>query len=361
MKASRVVATLIVVLAAGWIASGAVGGGSKAKVDPAAHKDAVAPARFRVAVVPAHVTPHARRITLSGNTEADRRAPAAARIAGIVRELRVKRGDRVTAGEIVAVLSDDGRDAQVAQAKARLIQRRIDLDAKRKLIAAGVVAAANQPGLEADYQAADAALAAAQAEANKGQVLAPIDGIVNETSVELGQAVGANATVANVIALQPMLAVVEIAEVHLAGIHVGDRALVHLVTGRTVEGKVRFISHRASAGTRTYRVEVAVPNADGAIPDGITCSVDLFLASAPAAKLPRSALTFSDAGEIGVRTVGANDRVAFVPVSVVEDGEQELWVAGVPDGARVIVQGQDFVKEGTVVEAVPAPAARAAS
>lgn len=360
MKASRIVATLIVLLAAGWIASGALGG-SKAKLDPAAHKEAAPAKRFRVAVMPAHVAAHARRITLSGNTEADRRAPAAARIAGIVRALRVKRGDRVRAGEVVAVLSDDGRDAQVAQAKARLLQRKIDLDAKRKLIAAGVVAAANKPALEADYQAAEAALAAAKAEADKGQVLAPIDGIVNDTAAEIGQALAANATVASVIALEPMLAVVEIAEVHLAGVHVGDRALVHLVTGRTVEGKVRFISHKASAGTRTYRVEVAVPNADGTIPDGITCSVDLFLAPVPAAKLPRSALTFSDSGKIGVRTVGEGGRVAFLPVSIVEDGEQDLWVGGVPDGARVIVQGQDFVKEGTVVDTVPAPSVRADS
>jgi multidrug efflux system membrane fusion protein len=359
MKASRIVAVLIVLVAAGWIASGAIGRG-EAKPEPAQPREA--PAKpFRVSVVQAHVEPHARRITLSGNTEADRRAPAAARIAGIVRELRVKRGDRVKAGEVVAILSDDGRDAQVAQARARLTQRKIDLDNKRKLIAAGVVAAANKPQLEADYQAAEAALAAAQAEADKGQVLAPIDGVVNDTDVEVGQALASGATVAEMIALQPMLAVVEIAEVHLAGIAPGGRAVVHLVTGRTVEGTVRFVSHKASAGTRTYRVEVAVPNADGTIPDGITCRVDLFLAPVPAAKLPRSALTFSDAGEVGVRTVDGSGKAAFVKVALVEDGEQELWVAGVPDGARVIVQGQDFVKDGTVVEAVPAAAAHGAS
>jgi multidrug efflux system membrane fusion protein len=361
MKASRIVALLIVLVAAGWIASGAVGG-SKAKLDPAAQRESAPAKLFRVAVVPAHVAPHARRITLSGNTQADRRAPAVARIAGIVRELNVRRGDKVTAGEVIAVLSDDGRDAQVAQARARLSQRRIDLDNKRKLIAAGVVAAANSPQLEADYKAADAALAAAQAEADKGQVLAPITGTVNDTNVEVGQALGANATVAEVIALQPMLAVVEIAEVHLAGIKAGDRAEVHLVTGQTVAGTVRFISHKASAQTRTYRVEIAVANPDGAIPDGITCQVDLFLAPVQAAKLPRSALTFSDAGEVGVRVVGDGGKVAFLPISVVEDGEAELWVAGVPDRARVIVQGQDFVKDGAVVEAVPAAAAaRAAS
>jgi multidrug efflux system membrane fusion protein len=70
--------------------------------------------------------------------------------------------------------------------------------------------------------------------------------------------------------------------------------------------------------------------------------------------VPRSALTFSSAGELGVRIVDAADTVAFVPVSVVDDQQQLMWVAGLTDGARVIVQGQDFVREGQVVEPVDA-------
>jgi multidrug efflux system membrane fusion protein len=44
-------------------------------------------------------------------------------------------------------------------------------------------------------------------------------------------------------------------------------------------------------------------------------------------------------------------------VSIVEDGQTDLWVSGLSEDLRVIVQGQDFVKEGQLVEAVPAPAA----
>jgi multidrug efflux system membrane fusion protein len=55
-----------------------------------------------------------------------------------------------------------------------------------------------------------------------------------------------------------------------------------------------------------------------------------------------------------VRIVDAVGKVAFVPVSVVEDEQQSMWVGGVADGTRVIVQGQDFVREGQPVEAVDA-------
>jgi membrane fusion protein, multidrug efflux system len=155
--------------------------------------------------------------------------------------------------------------------------------------------------------------------------------------------------------------VVEVAERNLAGVHLGDQAEVRLVTGKKATGKVRFISKTASANTRTYRVDVEVPNADGAIPDGITAEVAIPLAAVPATRVPRSALTFSSAGDLGLRVVDADSKVAFAPVSVVEDQQENMWVGGVADGARVIVQGQDFVREGQQVEAVGGEAPKTAA
>ena len=111
----------------------------------------------------------------------------------------------------------------------------------------------------------------------------------------------------------------------------------------------------ASATTRTYRVEVELPNADGAIPDGITAEVTIPLA--PVAGDARAALgvdlsrprASSACALSTTRTWSASS-----PVSVIEDEQTYMWLGGIADGARVIVQGQDFVREGQRVEAVPA-------
>jgi multidrug efflux system membrane fusion protein len=226
-----------------------------------------------------------------------------------------------------------------------------------RLIRSGTLPALSQPQLEADLKAAEAALAQAEAERSRGEVLSPITGIVNEVPVEVGQALQIGNNLAEIIGLDPMLAVVEVAERQLAGIKVGDNAEVRLVTGEKVQGQVRFISRKASQQTRTYRVEIGVDNKQGTIPDGVTAEVAMHLTAVPAARVPRSALTFSGEGKLGVRAVDADGRVSFVPVTVVEDGQAELWVAGVREDLRVIVQGQDFVKEGQLVEAVPVQAA----
>ena len=58
------------------------------------------------------------------------------------------------------------------------------------------------------------------------------------------------------------------------------------------------------------------------------------LAPTPATRVPRSALTFSSAGELGVRIVDAANKVAFVPVTVIEDEQQHMWVGGVERAPR---------------------------
>ncbi|MDJ1160199.1 efflux RND transporter periplasmic adaptor subunit [Chelatococcus sp. SYSU_G07232] len=356
MKGSRIAAAVIVVAAAAWIGSGVIGKDERraAEVTAALQKKEAEAPRFRVSVVPAKVEMHARRVVVSGRTEADKRATAVARAPGVIVDLKVRRGAVVKTGDVVAVLSDEAREAMVTQAEAKLEQRKIELKAKLKLIETGNYPSINKPQLEAELRAAEASLAQAEAERDKSQVRAPIDGIVNSVPVENGQALQPGANVAEIIALDPMLAVVEIAERQLGGVRVGDSATVKLVTGQKAEGRVRFIAPTASAQTRTYRVDVALNNPDLSIADGVTCEVALRLAPAEAARVPRSALTFSGEGKLGVRTVGSDGKVAFVPVSIVEDSLDQLWLAGVADGAKVIVQGQDFVKEGELVEPVAA-------
>jgi len=98
---------------------------------------------------------------------------------------------------------------------------------------------------------------------------------------------------------------------------------------------------------------VEIPNPNNAIPDGITAEVSIPMAPVPSTRVPRSALTFSSGGDLGVRVV-QGDTVGFFKVALIEDDQNHMWVAGIPDAAKVIVQGQDFVREGQKVVAVPA-------
>lgn len=347
---SRITAVLLVIASVGWIASGVF---AKKEAPPVAAVAQPEAKPFQVSVLPAVVEPRSRKLTLSGRTEADVRTTAIARASGVVTELPVRRGSVVKQGDVIAVLSDEARESNVQQAQARVEQRQKEYDAKRVLVESGNLAKLGLAQYEADLKGAQAQLASAQAERDRGTVLAPVSGIINEVPATLGQSLQPGAPVAEVMSLDPMLAVVEISERRLTGVKVGDRADVRLIGGEDVAGTVRFISNRASPQTRTYRIDVSLANPERKIADGVTAEVTLYLAPVNATKVARSALTFSAEGKLGVRIVEEGNKVTFVPVALVEDQTDFIYVSGIAPGAQIIVQGQDFVKEGQSVEPVP--------
>jgi membrane fusion protein, multidrug efflux system len=351
MSRARFMAMAILVLAALWIGSGFIG--AKKSPDAKANRNVEKPL-FRVVTSPAKVEPHARRIELTGRTQSDQRVMVSARTGGIVEKLVVRRGSAVKLGDVIAELSDDAREAQVAQGRARLAQRKAELNAREALAKKGSYPLLNLEQLRAEMRAAEAALAQAEAEQDRTTITAPVAGIVNDLPIEVGQGLAIGSPIAEIIVPNPMLAIIEVPERRLAGLKIGDKAEIALFTGEKTSGTIRFIARKPSGTTRTYRVDVVFDNTSGAIADGIAAEVALVLAPTPSAQVPRSALVFSSDGRLGLRFVDAQSIVQFAPVSLIDDEQEMIWIAGIAPDAKIITRGQEFVREGSKVEAVPA-------
>ena len=86
----------------------------------------------------------------------------------------------------------------------------------------------------------------------------------------------------------------------------------------------------------------------------MTAEITLRAAAVSATILPRSIITLSAKGDLGVRIVDETGRVAFFPIDLVDDTGDALVLGGIPAGAKVIVAGQELVTEGDEVNAVEA-------
>jgi multidrug efflux system membrane fusion protein len=352
-KPSRIIAVGVIIAATLWIASGVVSGEPSGGAGGGAGGESTVPVQ-KVGVTTATPEMHRREITLSCVTQADHKAAAVARGAGVITGLEVARGDVVNAGDTIGKISDEGRQAAVDQAQALLEQRLAEYNANKKLIDTGDAPRNNLAALSAAVAAARAALSAAQAELEKVVIRSPLNGKVDRLPVQVGQAVQIGTEIAEIVDPDPMLAVGAVSEARRSSIQVGQDAAVRFIDNSKVDAKVNFVSLSADTATRTYRVEARMENADAAIPDGVTCEMVVALAAVEATAVPRSAIIFSDEGVLGVRIADADSRVQFVPVEVVDDARDVIWLTGIDKEARVIVVGQDFVKDGDVVEAVAA-------
>jgi multidrug efflux system membrane fusion protein len=309
-----------------------------------------------VAVVEPPRVRHSRAIRISGTTNADKRATLATRAAGIVEELPVELGSRVEAGDLIVRLRDEGSEASVETARQLLSQREAEAEAARRLSEQGSIPRLQLDNALSALAAARSQLEAAIAERDRAVVRAPFAGVIDRVDAELGSSLAAGAEVATILKLDPARAIGEVSERDLVHISVGNEAEVRLVGGREVQGTVRHVSRDASAATRTFRVEVVVPNEDASIPAGMTAEITLRAEPVDAVVLPRSVITLSNAGDLGIRAVDADNRVVFYPIDLVDDTPRGLVLGGVPEGARIIVAGQELISDGDVVNPVEADA-----
>lgn len=349
----------LVVLAgfAAWMGTGEFSSvGSAANEDQAkteAAEQPAAPLRTVAVVTPPRVQ-HARAIRISGRTDAEKRVTLATRVMGVIESLPVKQGQRVERGDLIMRLDARDKEAAVRMAESVVTQRQAEAEAAERLVGGG-----NAPKLQADQARAALATARSQLEGAKAElaqyeIYAPYNGVVDRVPVQPGSTILAGAEVATLINLDPLLAIGEVSERDLRYLKLGDKAEIRLVDGTTVQGTLRYISRDASSATRTYRIEVAIPNENKELPAGMTAEIKLLAESTDAVALPRSVVTLSGAGDLGIRAVDKDDKVVFFPIDLVDDTPNGLVLGGIPADARIIVAGQDLVTEGDTVKAVEA-------
>ncbi|MEC9347852.1 MAG: efflux RND transporter periplasmic adaptor subunit [Pseudomonadota bacterium] len=364
MNRSVLIAIVIVVVAVGWMLSGtlldevegdtagavategAPAGAALASPEPSTHEKQVMSVRTRISTA----EPHDQHLVVRGRTEAVRTVMLAAETQGRVEKIYKGKGEYVRRGDPIAKLAAGARDAQMIEAEALIRQRQIEYEAALKL---------NQKGYRADTQLAAAQAALDSAKAAKMSmsvdidyltIRAPFDGVISEKPVELGAFLKVGEPVARVVDQDPVLAIGFVSEREIARVEEGVNARVKLVDGTEHTGRIRYVAPIADASTRTFKVEVELDNPDRSIPAGVTAEISIAAGSVPAHFLTPAILTLNDAGEVGVRVIGPGNRVAFVPVSIVADQTDGVWVSGLPVQAEIIVVGQEFVREGEVVK-----------
>jgi multidrug efflux system membrane fusion protein len=261
----------------------------------------------------------------------------------------VKKGDKVKAGDRILILDAEEKTAAVENMRALLQQREAEWEAAERLAKSGQMAKLQLDNAWSALVAARALLRAAEAALDRNEVNAPFDGLVDKLNVELGSSMMEGGEVATVIALDPVVAKGEVSERDLRHIELGDPAEAQLVNGETVKGTVSYISRDATAQTRTFPIEIAIPNADGRIPAGMTAEITVLTEPTEAVILPRSVVTLSGKGDLGIRAVDKDNKVVFFPIDLVDDTPTGLVLGGIPADARIIVAGQDLVTEGDTV------------
>ena len=354
LRGSHLAALAIAAGIAGWMWQGDYMQGGTGSTAPIAEREAARDAEaFRVRVATVEPTERFDTLMIRGRTEAESRVEVKAETNGTLRERYVDKGDIVQAGDRLCTIDPGVRESNVAQAEAALAQAQADYDANAQLLERGYTTRSRVRALKTALDGAKAALDAARQEIGRTDIVAPVGGRVQDPIAEIGDVLRPGDTCLALVDFDPMLFVGQVGERDVAKLKQDMTVRVELVGDRTVEGRLRFIAPTADADTRTFRIEATLPNDGGGLLEGVTAQAFVPLAPTLAFKLQSSWLTLSDEGEVGVRTVNDASEVGFVPVRILAQTGDGLWVEGLEPGARVIALGQNFVSTGERVVAVP--------
>lgn len=365
------------------------------------------PEAVNVVVLRSQATDVPNLVLVRGQSEAARDVTVMAETTGTVISEPIRKGAFVEAGQALCELSPGSRgatlaeaearlaeararvpeaearvpeaQARVAEAEARLAEARLNQTAAARLSEGGFASETRVAGTDAALSSAQAALTAAQtgletvsagiesaragiqaAEAGverarldikKLTIKAPFSGLLETDTAELGALLntqGGNAACATIVQLDPVKLVGFLPEAQVDSVTVGSVAGARFASGREVGGQVTFLSRSADETTRTFRVEVAVQNADLTIRDGQSVEIGIQTDPIRAHLVPASALTLNDEGQLGLRLV-VDGMAAFTPVTLIRDTLDGVMVSGLPDRADIITVGQEYVTDGVAV------------
>ena len=336
----------IAILAVVWIVSGQILKPAHINGDEAQAKTS---ARSLVQVTPMTAELRDATITVRGRTQALHEVDVRAQVEGVVQAIHFDKGERVKEGDVLCEIQLNDRGARVAQAQAAVDQMSKELGVAQELYKDGFRSKTQMAQAEANYEQAKAGLSAANVALGNTKIRAPFDGVVDDRYVDVGDYMRAGDKCEMVIAPEPFLAVGSVSEQNVGQIYVGDTASATLITGETVQGKIHFVADRADVSTRTFRLEVELPNPDARLRDGVSADIHIPVRQIKAVHISPGILILDDAGQIGVRAV-VTGAVRFFPVQIVSDGPDGMWVTGLPDRVNIITVGQEFVNNGEHVD-----------
>ena len=269
---------------------------------------------------------------------------------GILKAMKVREGDRVQAGQVLAVLDDLDARSQSRVAQASLDRARREAERAARLVQEGALPAIQREDTRNQLESAEALWRQAVDGVNRTRILAPLSGTIHQRLAEPGEAVGAGV---------PVL-VLDSADHPVVRTGVPERELASMKPGRYTEilepgggPRVARITSVASApgDDGLYAVEV-VPVA-GRLRTGSLVQVRVPFAPEPGrVRIPFSALVNRQGHDLVafLQPAGKDFKVWFHPVKVDKaDGHGVILRQGLGPGERIVSEGAFSLQDGQTV------------
>lgn len=309
-------------------------------------------------------------ISALGTLDGDQSIVVSSEINGIVTSIDFTDGQRLAQGDMIVSVDSDSLKARQMQAQARVTLARANFDRAERLRKQG---SGTERALDValnDLRSGEADLAAAKADFDKANIVAPFAGLIGLRKVSLGQYLKAGDPIATLADVDHLRIDFRVSETYLTEISKDQKVSVTFdaFPGEVFTGVVSAIDPVIDVSGRAISVRATLSNESGKLRPGIFGRVSIVTATHHSVVLPESALVPQKTGEKGVFVVvdkgdeGLHAELRIIEIGVRLAGEIEVR-SGIKEGERIVTAGQLKIRPGDQVvlrQEKAAPAAPAA-
>ncbi len=202
-------------------------------------------------------------LEVQGNVATDQNIIIYPQFSGVLTNLNVKAGQRVSKGQVLGRIDDGGLGQQVAQLEAQLALSKTTFERQKRLWDQKIGSEIQFLQAQTDMQSRQKAVAQIRAQLSKTVITAPFSGVIDEIITDQGQVVNPQLGLMRIVNLTNMYITSSIPESYIGKVKVGTNVEINLGSlGKSYIGKVRQVASNINPSNRSFTIEVSVPNTD---------------------------------------------------------------------------------------------------
>ncbi|GAA3509177.1 efflux RND transporter periplasmic adaptor subunit [Aquimarina addita] len=300
-------------------------------------------------------------LELQGSVETKKNIVIYPETSGVLTNVYVKEGQRVSKGQVLARIDDGGMSQQLAQIEVEAQLAKTTFERQKALWDQKIGSEIQYLQAKANAEARENAVNQIKRQLAKSTVNAPFSGIVDNIIAEQGSVVLPGQTqLIRIVNLDDMYIETEVPESYIGSITKGKEAKVNFpVLGTQIDTKIRQVGNYINPNNRSFMVEVSVPNKDGIIKPNLTAKVKINdYTSEKAILIPQSIISENANGDqyTYVITDKEGNNIAKAKKAIVTTGKTQgdliEVLTGIQSGDELISEGARSVKDGQQVQII---------
>ena len=311
-----------------------------------------------ITTFPAQESEFIHYVELQGNVDTKKNLVVYPEYSGIMTNVFVKEGQKVTKGQTLAKIDDGGLSQQVAQLQIQSDLAKTTFERQKRLWDQNIGSEIQFLQAKSTYESQQKAVNQLQQQVARTIVRAPFSGTIDDVITEQGSVVAPGQTALfRIVNLDDMYIETDVPESYITTVSEGKIVQVNFpVLGTTMEATIRQAGSFINPANRTFKVEVAIPNKDKNIKPNLTAKLRINdYTSEKAILIPLSIISENAKGEQYVYTItNKTDSIATAKRTIISTGKTQgddiEVLTGLNSDDEIIQEGARSVKDGQEVK-----------